>query len=170
MGLFRTIPHDVQAVQFAGMKGEEPDFSEMGSSLPSWLWRGITKGAITFGDKGVSVHGETLKPGDWIVFDAPFYAAVENEKFHETFTRAIKPLGQMKSAPKSLAAQRSMQAGVVAPDPSPEGDVNEERIVQSEETIPDASPDEMSAPETDQVPTKIDEADAILEKLMSNAV
>lgn len=106
MGLYRTIPTDVEAVQFGGMKDAEPVLNDMGASLPSWLWKGITRGVVSFDTAGIKVNGAVLNSGDWIVYDGVFISAMDDKKFSGTFTRARKPSSELVNAPKTLAEKR----------------------------------------------------------------
>jgi hypothetical protein len=108
MGLFRTIPVDVDAVQFEGMSNDEPIFKEMGSSIPSWMWKAITRGAITFDSVGLKINGALLQASEWLVHDGVFIEVMTNEKFERTFVPARKPLEKMVSAPKPI----NMRKGV----------------------------------------------------------
>lgn len=148
MAMFRSIPYEVEAVQFVGMKDGEPVLKEMGASIPAWLWKGITKVVVVFKETGIAVHGNGINAGDWIVFDGVFIGHCDDEKFQRTFVRARKPISEMLSAEKFTGRKKSKGASI--PDPDPVGDVNEERLVQSdghpgmtgvlpEDTIPDIS-------------------------------
>lgn len=154
MGLYRTIPHDVEAIQFEGMNDGEPILKDM-ASLPSWLWRGITRGVVSFDSAGVKVHGNVLNGGDWIIYDGAFIGSMDDEKFKGTFVPARKPLSEMVSAPKTIAARKA-GAEAVAPTPAPEP-----------EPAPPVTPVAVSAPmtigvSTEQIP---DDVDAILNRL-----
>jgi hypothetical protein len=122
MGLFRTIPVDVDAIQFDGMNNEEPVFKDMGASVPSWLWKGITRGAVAFDSVGLKVNGHVVPAGAWIVHDGAFIDVMTNEKFERTFVPARKPLEKMLSAPKPINARKAeaLQAVEPAPDVIPE--------------------------------------------------
>lgn len=116
MGLYRTIPQDVEAVQYAGMKDDEPVLKDMGGSIPSWLWRGITKGMVKFDTIGVKVGNTVLKEGDWIIFDGAFIDSMPDEKFNSTFVPARKPLSEMATAPKPR--QKKQWLGKEVTDPA----------------------------------------------------
>lgn len=106
MGLYRTIPTDVEAVQFGGMKDAEPVLNDIGASLPSWLWKSITRGVVSFDTAGVKVNGAVLNAGDWIIYDGVFVSTMDDKKFSGTFTRARKPSSELVNAPKTLAEKR----------------------------------------------------------------
>lgn len=154
MGLYRTIPQDVEAVQFGGMDADEPILREMGPSLPSWLWRGITKGVVSFDSAGVKVHGQVLKANDWIIYDGVFISATDDEKFKETFTPARKPLSQMASAPKSLAQRTVTSEPETASEP-------EEPTTPTTVAVPLSAPAPLGV-STEEIP---DDVDAIINRL-----
>lgn len=156
MGLYRTIPQDVEAVQFGGMDADEPILREMGPSLPSWLWRGITKGVVTFDSAGVKVHGQVLKANDWIIYDGVFISTTDDEKFKETFTPARKPLSQMASAPKSLAQRTT----TVEPEPETASEP-EEPTTPTTVAVPLSAPPPLGV-STEEIP---DDVDAIINRL-----
>ncbi|MGC4008887.1 MAG: hypothetical protein QM805_07850 [Pseudomonas sp.] len=172
MGLFRTIPVDIEAVQFDGIENDEPKFKEMGATLPSWMWRGITKGAITFGAKGVAVNGARLEVGEWIVFDGVFISLMENKKFHETFTRARKPLTEMASAPKSMATIIASTTPEAAPEAAPaEASAVAGTSAPEPQEAPPSDPAPAPMPEPVARPGRVqaeDNADQLIEKMMNN--
>lgn len=162
MGLYRTIPVDVEAVQFGGMKDDEPILREMGPALPGWLWKAITKGQVAFDTAGVKVNGRVLKDDEWIIFDGVFVDSMDNEKFIGTFVPARKPLSEMSSAPKTIARRKAEvePQHVVAPEdpaepppPPPEPEV-----------LPSVN---IGVPQSDEIP---DDVDAIMQRLNTNTV
>lgn len=174
MGLYRTIPQDVEAVQFGGMKNEEPILKEMGTSIPSWLWRGITKGMVKFDTIGVKVGNTILKEGDWIIFDGAFIDSMSEEKFNSTFVPARKPLSEMVTAPKPKA--RKEWKGREVTDPEEKKTLLENAgvaLTQAEQSnttvtqaVPVNAPALMADAPTIGVPDEIpDEVDAIMSKL-----
>ena len=171
MGLFRTVPVDVEAIQYVGMANDEPIFNEMGNSVPSWLWKGITRGKVSFDSAGLKVNGNTIQASSWIVFDGAFIDVMSAEKFERTFVPARKPLEKMLSAPKPINIRKA-RAIVPVSTPQPEGDVNEERIVQSDgDAIPGfaatatAYPGAVAVSINPQPATLDDEVDAIMNKI-----
>lgn len=162
MGLYRTIPQDVEAVQFTGMKDEEPILKEMGSSIPSWLWRGITKGMVKFDTIGVKVGNTVLKEGDWIIFDGAFIDAMSDEKFNSTFVPARKPLSEMISAPKPKA-RMAKQPVTQVPTPTTT------TVSTATTPIVDATTPALmaNAPKLGVAEEIPDEVDAIMSKIVS---
>lgn len=107
MGLYRTIPTDVEAVQFDGMRDGEPILLDMGPSLPSWLWKAITRGVVSFDSVGVKVNGIALNKGDWIIHDRVFISTMDDKKFSGTFSKARKPSSELVNAAKTVGEKRA---------------------------------------------------------------
>lgn len=112
MALFRSIPYEVDAVKYCGMKDEEPVFSYMNNGIPSWMWRGMTGGRLSFDSAGLKAYGKPVDEGAWLVFDGVGIDTMTDEKFNRTFSAARKPMAQMASAPKPLG-ERKTSAQVV---------------------------------------------------------
>lgn len=162
MGLYRTIPQDVEAVQFGGMKDDEPILREMGPALPGWLWKAITKGQVAFDTAGVKVNGRVLKEEEWIIFDGVFVDSMDNEKFIGTFVPARKPLSEMSSAPKTLARRKAEVEPI--PVPVQTAPVEETKVQIEPEVLPSVN---IGVPQPEEIP---DDVDAIMQRLNTNTV
>lgn len=161
MGLYRTIPQDVEAVQFGGMNDGEPILKDM-ASLPSWMWRGITRGVVAFDSAGVKVHGQVLKADDWVVYDGAFIGSMDDEKFKATFVPARKPLSEMASAPRSIAARRGAEAVASTPAAAPEMEPAPATGAETAPVTVAASAPTTIGVSTEEIP---DDVDAILNRL-----
>lgn len=87
MGLYRTKPEEVEAVQYKG--GIKP----FGNAQPDWVWSAMATGHVIMSEGRVfvrdGVEQEQLSEGDWLIMAADGDLHVsDNETFMERFLPA----------------------------------------------------------------------------------
>lgn len=101
MGLYRTKPEEVEAVQFLGTQVTDGVYFSNGTSgpLPAWLWdaiaRGDDNGGISFSDRIPYLdNGDTeVMDGDWIVRGSDgVLRTCDEDDFKRIYTPARKRL------------------------------------------------------------------------------
>lgn len=98
MGLYRTKPNEVEAVQFLGTDTADGVFFSNGTSgpLPSWLWKAIAAGAggLSFDAGRLFLAGDVLvTAGEWLVVDgAGVMRVCADDVFKVFYTPARKRL------------------------------------------------------------------------------
>jgi hypothetical protein len=99
MGLYRTKPSEVEAVQFLGTDTVDGVFFSNGTSgpLPSWLWKSVATGAIgglAFDAGRLFLAGDVeVNRGEWLVIGGDGVIRVcADDVFKSFYTPARKRL------------------------------------------------------------------------------
>jgi hypothetical protein len=98
MGLYRTKPNEVEAIQFLGTDTVDGVFFSNGTAgpLPAWLWKSIASGAggLSFDAGRLFLAGDVLvAAGEWIVVDGSGVMRVcADDVFKSFYTPARKRL------------------------------------------------------------------------------
>lgn len=98
MGLYRTKPSEVEAVQFLGTDTADGVFFSNGTAgpLPSWLWKSISLGAggLSFDAGNLFLCGNILVgAGEWLVIGSDGIIRVcADDVFKSFYTPARKRL------------------------------------------------------------------------------
>jgi hypothetical protein len=98
MGLYRTKPSEVEAVQFLGTDTADGVFFSNGTAgpLPVWLWKAIASGAggLSFDAGRLFLSGDVLvSTGEWLVIgsEGVIYVCAD-DVFKSFYTPARKRL------------------------------------------------------------------------------
>jgi hypothetical protein len=94
MGLYRTKPEEVEAIQYTGSMTQPFD-----GVVPAWVWGGISTGTLRFTGMGVEISynglTELAVSGDWLVLhNDGIIRACEDKVFKQYYTPARKRLAK----------------------------------------------------------------------------
>ena len=94
MGLYRTKPEEVEAVQFTGIMTQPFE-----GVVPAWAWAGISNGTLRFTGMGVEISynglTELVVSGDWLVLhNDGIIRACDDKVFKQYYTPARKRLAK----------------------------------------------------------------------------
>lgn len=98
MGLYRTKPNEVEAVQFLGTDTPDGVFFSNGTAgpLPAWLWKSIASGpsGLSFDFGRLFLNNDVLvTAGEWLVVDgAGVMRRCADDVFKAFYTPARKRL------------------------------------------------------------------------------
>lgn len=92
MGLYRTKPEEVEAIQYTGSMSEPFD-----GVVPAWIWAHISTGSLTFTAHGIQISysglTELVAPDDWLVLhNDGIIRACEDKVFKQYYSPARKRL------------------------------------------------------------------------------
>lgn len=90
MGLYRTKPEEVEAIQYTGSMANPFD-----GHVPAWVWSHISTGNITFVPHGIQIYyngmTEMILSNDWLVLhNDGIIRACEDKVFKQYYTPARK--------------------------------------------------------------------------------
>lgn len=111
MGLYRTKPEEVEAIQYTGSAT-----APFEGNIPQWFWLAMVNGILSFNAHGIEIKynglSEMVGPNDWLVLAADgIIRAAEDRVFKQYYlpTRKRRTKAEME---EEAAAQA--EAGVVA--------------------------------------------------------
>jgi hypothetical protein len=98
MGLYRTKPEEVEAIQYTGVAS-----APFASEVPQWVWTAMGSGNLRFTSHGLEIiyagMTENVLPGDWMVMHNDDIIRVCGDKVFKTFyVRARKRLYGVEEA------------------------------------------------------------------------
>lgn len=111
MGLYRTKPEEVEAIQYTG--GAAAPFS---TPVPAWVWTGLSTGKLSFTAHGLEINynglTEMVGPEDWLVMSSDgVIRAAEDKVFRQYYLpfRKRRTKAEIASAtgPISVAGQNA---------------------------------------------------------------
>lgn len=90
MGLYRTKPEEVEAIQYTGSTTQPFE-----GSVPAWVWGGMSYGTLRFTAMGIEISynglTELAVSGDWLVLhNDGIIRACDNKTFTQYYTPARK--------------------------------------------------------------------------------
>jgi hypothetical protein len=93
MGIYRTKPEEIEAVQFSG--GNDSPFV---GSIPAWVWSSFSRGNLSFTAHGMRIEynglTEDVAPGDWLVLHSD---GIIRTCSHKVFQRHYTPFRKRRS-------------------------------------------------------------------------
>lgn len=115
MGLYRTKPEEVEAIQYTGSATHPFD-----GIVPAWVWDGISRGTLRFTGMGVEISynglTEMVVPGDWMVLhNDHIIRACDDKTFRQYYTPARKrKYGEAQTSDAAEGGVGSVEVGQAA--------------------------------------------------------
>ena len=122
MGLYRTKPDEVEAIQYTGSL--TAPFKE---AVPQWVWGALAAGNLVFSNHGIEVRynglSEMAMPNDWLILPADGIIRVSDDKtFAQYYSPARKRSDELTprksrakaDTPKAVEPQEEAAVAVVS--------------------------------------------------------